>query len=382
MKSRCRFDRAETILAVILGLAVAGELRAQEAKKISQTPVKLDLAAREKKAPKEIQERLASLRAEIKAKGLRFRVGYTTALDEKIEHLAGTRPPKDLAERAPAQYRLAAELRKLDLEARAEIARLNPKFRFPELVLQCRASRSHFDWRTLGKVTPVRDQDGCGSCWAFATLGAFEGSYAVRNSQLVDVAEQDVLSCSGAGSCGGGWWAFDSVIGDGDATEANYPYTATDTACNTAVSRPYRAVIWGYVKPDGGIPSVADMKQALCEHGPLAVAVYVSPAFQAYTAGVFDEKITNAGINHGVTLIGWDDTEKAWIIKNSWNASWGNAGFMHIAWDSNRIGDGAAWVDARNRFYRLPPKYFELMPRIKPFPEPDPLPRPTGAAKQ
>ena len=371
-----------TACAVLLSLGVAGATAAQEAKKIDQRPVRADYAARERKAPKEIRDRLQALRAEIKAKGLRFRVGYTTAMDEKIELLAGTRRPKDLAERAPEQYRLGAEVRKLDVEARAEFAKLHPRFRFPELRLACRPTRPSFDWRTLGKVTPVRNQDGCGSCWAFATLGAFEGSHAIRNNQLADVAEQDVLSCSGAGSCGGGWWAFASLISDGDATEASYPYTATDTACDTTVARPYRAVNWGYVKADGGIPTVEEMKQALCEHGPLAVAVYVSAAFQAYTSGVFDEKVTDQGINHGVTLIGWNDAGKAWIIKNSWGAGWGDGGYMHIAWDSNLIGDGAAWVDARNRFYRLPPKYFELMPRVKPFPEPDPLPRPVGPAKK
>ena len=33
---------------------------------------------------------------------------------------------------------------------------------------------AHYDWRDLGKTPPVRDQRGCGSCWAFATVGALE----------------------------------------------------------------------------------------------------------------------------------------------------------------------------------------------------------------
>jgi len=363
------------VSAVLIALAGASVVGAQDPKKIDQTPRTVSYSAREKKAPKEIQERLGALRAEIKTKGLGFRVGYTTAMDEPLERLAGARMPQDLATRAPEQNRLAAELRRLDLEALSELRRIQPKFRFPELQLKCSANLSSFSWRARRKVTPVRNQDGCGSCWAFATIGAFEGNYAIRNGQLIDSSEQEVLSCSGAGSCGGGWWAFDYLISDGVSRETVYPYTATDTACNTSVAHPYRATVWGYVRSDGGTPTVSEMKQALCEHGPLAVAVWVSPAFQAYSAGVFDEKVVDKGINHGVTLVGWNDAEQAWLIKNSWGAGWGESGYMRIKYDSNRIGAGAAWVTARNRFYLLPKKYFELMPRIKPFPEPDPLPR-------
>lgn len=347
---------------ILAGVTIAGQ------KPIPQQPRTVVYSQREAKAPPQVQQQLTRLRDRIKSEKLTFEVGYTTALDQSLERLAGTRAPADLADRARKQNELAAKM--LAVETAARDAYVKKGQALPELKRACSAKLAAFDWRTANKVTPVRDQDGCGSCWAFTALGAFEGSHAIRNSALIDVSEQSVLSCSGGGTCGGGWWAtvFDWLIANGAATEAAYPYTATDSTCSASTATPNRAVAWGYVDPNGAIPSVSSMKSALCDHGPLAVAVLATPAFQAYTSGTFNEHDITHGINHGVTVVGWDDAKKAWLIKNSWGAGWGLAGYMWIAYDSNNIGTGAAWVQARNVRYTLPDEYFKLIPKFKPFP--------------
>lgn len=321
---------------------------------INQSQQAVDYQQRERLARPEIKQRLAALRQEIKEKHLTFEVGYTTAMDESLDKLAGAKPPANLEEQAKRQNEIASKALSIDLEARDRYRKTHPQL--PELLISCSATATAFDWTSLGKVTPVRDQDGCGSCWAFATLGAFEGSWAIRNGSLIDTSEQDILSCSGAGACSGGWWAFSWLISHGVATEASYPYTATDSPCPPLPPPPrlYRAVAWGYVINSGGIPTVTQTKQALCAHGPLAVTVYASAAFQAYTSGVFNQVITNQGINHAITLIGWDDTKNAWLIKNSWSAGWGMAGYMWINYNSNNITYAAAWVQAKSKFYRVP----------------------------
>ncbi|HET9282206.1 MAG TPA: C1 family peptidase [Candidatus Angelobacter sp.] len=336
-------------------------------------------AEREKTAPPQIKQRLAELRTQIAQKKFTFQVGYTAAADKSLSTLAGSRAPANLPALAEKQNVEAAKFLQVDEEAKQSFLKVHPNG-LPEQIIfhqPCAALRA-FDWRKQGKVTPVRDQDGCGSCWAFGAMGAYEGNYLIRNSVATDTAEQHALNCSGAGSCGGGWHAgvFDWMISTGNTTETQDPYTANDKPCKGGVTLPYRAAAWGYVASNGGTPSVEQMKAALCQHGPLAVAVLATTLFQHYTGGVFNEMDNTHGINHVVTLIGWDDSKGAWLIKNSWGPYWGETGeygtergYMWIAYNSNNIGYGAAWVQAASRFYILPPHFFELKPNIKPFPE-------------
>lgn len=296
---------------------------------ISITPSN-DYEKRELAAADDIKSALVALRSEAKAKNWTFEVGYTAAMDFALEEITGLKPPDNWLELAKQQNSLAQSLKE-------------PK---PVSLGNCVASAAKFNWADQNGVTGVRDQGNCGSCWAFATHGAFEGSYAILNKALIDSSEQDTLDCSGAGSCSGGWWAFDYLIKTGSAKEADYGYVAKKGTCKPNVERPHKAVAWGYVDSTREIPTVDALKKALCEYGPLAVAVEVTSAFQAYKSGVFNENSTG-NVNHGVTLVGWDDAKKAWRIKNSWGTAWGESGFMWITYSSNKIGYAGAWAQAK-----------------------------------
>jgi len=52
-----------------------------------------------------------------------------------------------------------------------------------------------WDWREHGKVTPVKNQGSCGSCWAFATAASLEGAHAVETGQLLTFSESMFVSC-------------------------------------------------------------------------------------------------------------------------------------------------------------------------------------------
>jgi C1A family cysteine protease len=64
-----------------------------------------------------------------------------------------------------------------------------------------------FNWRTYDRVTDVRNQKGCGSCWAFAATAVFESLLAIAtNGTKYDLSEQYILQCdSNSYGCRGGF---------------------------------------------------------------------------------------------------------------------------------------------------------------------------------
>merc|ERR1711887_234201 len=56
------------------------------------------------------------------------------------------------------------------------------------------AAPSHIDFREEGKVTPVRNQGQCGSCWAFSATGAMEGMWMNSHSTLYSLSESSLES--------------------------------------------------------------------------------------------------------------------------------------------------------------------------------------------
>jgi cathepsin L len=54
----------------------------------------------------------------------------------------------------------------------------------------------NFDWRNSAKVTPVRNQAQCGSCWAFAATAALESARAIKENVLEHLSPQQMVDCA------------------------------------------------------------------------------------------------------------------------------------------------------------------------------------------
>lgn len=335
--------------------------------------------SREKQAPKRVQTDLAKLRGDIAKKDYKFEVGYTDAMDKPVGELVGLSLPGDVLKNAPKQNDVARKkIGGRNLMVRAanraaiapkKIARAGKGKTLPEglgapvggskggtndtpaalgnagFADMCSPSADAFTWEQY--LTPIRNQGACGSCWAFAAVGTLEASNSIVNGAGPDLAEQHALSCSGGGTCSGGWYTpIYEWLGagkDGLQLEDSVPYEASNGQCKAGGPTPYEVETWGWVDAYDVVPSVDEIKASMCKYGPLTAAVAATPAFIAYTGGTFDEK-SNTGVNHAIVLVGWDDQKGAWLLRNSWGSNWGDNGYMWIEYGSNSVGSYAAWA--------------------------------------
>ncbi len=292
-------------------------------------------------------EKIAALAAEIAAKGYDFKVApnWITRL-----------PP---AERAGLAARQAAAFRGVRMVSSA----VGP--------LQVRSAEelpSVFDWRDIAGhsyIGPVRYQGACGACYAFGACAALEGCLnhlgGLCDSACLDLSEACLAFCldqyySGYSGCDGSDYDYrelDALVKKGVCGEQDYPYDGVDRDCpqDYEILPRIRAVAW-YRLPCGDITAI---KSAILAYGVVDAAVLTSPAFDAYAGGIFRDEADACGMaepcyyaetDHCVALVGWDDNDGDgyWILRNSWGQSWGEDGYMRIAYDAAHVSCAVCYL--------------------------------------
>jgi C1A family cysteine protease len=199
------------------------------------------------------------------------------------------------------------------------------------------------DWRTKGAVTPVKNQAQCGDCWSFSTTGNIEGQWFLAGHDLVSLSEQELTSCDTTDDgCSGGlpwnamYWMLNNTQG-WITTESAYPFASASgyaPACSLSSSMPKAAQIDGVtILPTGDEKYMA---QWVSERGPLSIGVDAT-SWQTYTGGIMTD-CTSSQMDHAVLIVGYDLSASTpyWIIKNSWASSWGEEGYIRVAYGSNQ----------------------------------------------
>ncbi len=212
-----------------------------------------------------------------------------------------------------------------------------------------------WDWRNVGGrnfISSVKNQGSCGSCSAFGTTATMEGvtrvmkNVAVNDPQgyrLQDLSEAQLFYCAGF-KCTDGCPqhpVLTYATATGVAPEATFPYRAGDQPCNLAFGWQGQVT---QISQWQEITSTTAMKQFLSTKGPLITGMTVYPDFEAYKGpAVYHwNGVGPAEGAHIVSIVGYDDTQQAWIGKNSWGTDWGIGGFFLIGYGQCGI-DASMW---------------------------------------
>lgn len=225
-----------------------------------------------------------------------------------------------------------------------------------------------WDWRNAtgeNYVSWTRNQHDpvyCGSCWAHGPTSSLSDRLNILKNNTwprITLSPQVIINCHAGGSCLGGNpggvynYAFEFGIPDDTCQQ----YTATDPAVancspiqqcescwNTtvvnncmAVTNParYKVSHWGSVN------GVENMKEEIFLYGPIGCGIEVTPRFENYTSGVYEEWLPFYSINHEIAVVGWGTTfdgVEYWIGRNSWGSFWGEGGFFKIKMHGNNLG--------------------------------------------
>ena len=222
---------------------------------------------------------------------------------------------------------------------------------------------SRFDLRDIKGVTPVKVQGDANSCWAFGACGAIESALLKATGKEYDLSESHMVNTMLGNSkygllkdsTDGGYsdWALEYVLSWlGPVTEENDQYDELgrlSPLINKSENIHIQDAI--FVEPPKNFTDNDAYKKAIMKYGGLDMSYTnneETPYFNNKTAAQY-LNVSKEG-NHEVTVVGWDDNysasnflitppgDGAWIIKNSWNTSWGKDGYGYVSYYDKTIG--------------------------------------------
>lgn len=205
------------------------------------------------------------------------------------------------------------------------------------------------DWRNYENqnwVTPILNQGNCGSCVAFATVATLETQMNISHQYpwLNPKFSAEALFACGGGGCESGWYpssAASYLKTKGVPDEACAPYTMGATGVDVACSSICPDAAARSQKVSGvNTPRNAEAVKAALRRGPLVTTLDVYGDFILYGAGIYKHTTGEYLGGHAVSIIGYNDEGRYWIIRNSWGNDWGENGFARVSYDDESgVGD-------------------------------------------
>lgn len=107
-----------------------------------------------------------------------------------------------------------------------------------------------FDWNEKGKVTPIKQQFICGSCFIFSAVAVVESAYLIHGKtnlkpEEIDISEQAILDCMNPDVCRTGGWptqAWMTMAHQGIVDEEDAPYMSMVSCCQLHYSIDHQSI--------------------------------------------------------------------------------------------------------------------------------------------
>ena len=291
-----------------------------------------------------------------------------------ITQAQGTPAPPSAAPRLPEDTRTlpagtgyrhpAADLRQMTVQSYP-----GPQTMLPDQV----------DYRTTPNfLGPVENQGNCGSCYAFGSGHGFEArmNYLTAPGTASDLSEEYSKECnwrelnnytSGGynwGSCDGGNYMMLASLWSqtGHMLESDTGYNASDTTCPSGHPFQQTLLDWLVISDWQTVANATTIQNYLLNYGPVTTSLDVGSSgdggwgdeFRAYdgTYTLDHSGSTATDTNHCVLIVGYSNNlppvsgsmspASGWIVKNSWDTTWGDAGYFYITYGSGFIGSAAS----------------------------------------
>lgn len=210
----------------------------------------------------------------------------------------------------------------------------------------------YFNWRDINGIdytTPVKNQVPAPTCEAYALCASLETlmQYQIGYPYEPDLSETHLYFYAGGTCRGGGVLLGDAaeyLIEHGVPDEGCFPdphraYDYTFESLPDWESRAVKIQEWGWVEND-----IESIKHALIEHGPLIICIVQRAGFFSYNGGIYKplrgQQIVNG---HVITIVGYDDGQRCWIIKNSAGENWGEEGYVRLSYDADSKSHPIIW---------------------------------------
>ena len=208
---------------------------------------------------------------------------------------------------------------------------------------------SSYGIRNAGYITPVKNQENGGNCWAFSALAALESAMLKASGETLDFSEENMKNLASLYS-DYGWdmetnrGGYDSMaIGIltswlGPVLEVNDTYsdkTSISPVLDTVIH--VQNILFfkrtSYTDND-------EIKRAIMKYGALSANIYMTATYHNEIKAYGQCFLGNANSDHAVTIVGWDDSIKfrnapgkgAWLVKNSWGPTWGTEGYFYVSY--------------------------------------------------